>query len=146
MVQSSFSGPPVSDTDAAIEELETQRTIGLTRMEPADPETGPSEGSASSEHTLRYEVEIGSMSKGVEGGQGIIEGTVEITEYVNDDYITSVVVTSSVIVENETPLSLIEDRLLVSTREALKRLAELSDGDLRAFLDTTKRDQDTVYQ
>lgn len=148
MAQSSFSGTPLSPADAAVEELETQRTIGLTRMERADPvETPPLEEVPSGPETVvRYEVEIGSMSEGLDGGQGVMEGAVEITEYVNEEYTNNVVVTSSVIVERETPLGLIEDRLLTATREALKRLAELSDEDLRTFLDRTKKDRDQAYR
>jgi hypothetical protein len=72
------------------------------------------------------------MSNGLDGGQGMVEGHVEITEFVNDEYVGVVSVTSSVIVENDTSLSLIEDRLLGSTKDTHERLAALSAADLRA--------------
>jgi hypothetical protein len=93
----------------------------MERADPADS-LAPEQIPSVPETVVRYGVEIGSLSLGLEGGQGAIEAAVDITEYVNDEYVTNVVVTSSVIVERETPLSLIEDRLLTSTREALKRL------------------------
>jgi hypothetical protein len=136
-----------TDVDAGIEELEAQRTIGLTRMMPADPvDAAPVEDDgAASETITTYEIAIATMSNSLDGGQGVIEGTVEITEYVNDSYVSAVTVTSSVIVENDTPLSLIEDRLLNSTRDTLNRLAGLSESDLRGCFDATKKNQDQAY-
>ncbi|WP_119271470.1 hypothetical protein [Taklimakanibacter deserti] len=139
---------PSTDVEAGIEELEAQRTVGLTRMTPADPvDTAPVEESSTAPETVTtYEIAIATMSNSLDGGQGVIEGTVEITEYVNDTYVSAVSVTSSVIVEKDTPLSLIEDRLLNSTRDTLNRLAGLSESDLRGCFDATKKDQDQAYQ
>jgi hypothetical protein len=76
----------------------------------------------------------------------MVDGQIEITEYVNDEYVAAVSVTSTVIVEHETPLSLIEDLLLNSTRDTLERLAALPAADWRAALDATKKDEDLAYQ
>lgn len=117
-------------------------------MLPADPadEVPAEENSTVDEAVTKYQVAIASMSNGLDGGQGVIEGTVEITEYLNESYVSSVAVTSSVIVERDTALSLNEDRLLNSTREALTRLAGLSDRDLRECFEETKKDQDQACQ
>jgi hypothetical protein len=155
MSHRSFAAPPAtSDADRGLEELELQRTAGLTRMHPADThedigtdhaKPGDQPGVHEGPRT-KFEVRIGSMSNGLDGGQGMVEGQVEITEFVNDEYVGVVSVTSTVIVDNDTPLSLIEDRLLNSTKDTLERLAALPAADLRAALDATKQDEDLAYQ
>jgi hypothetical protein len=155
MSHNSFAAPPLaSDVDRGLEELELQRTVGLTRMHPADAHEGMGvEGTRRGDQPIapegartKFEVRIGSMSVGLDGGQDMVEGQVEITEFVNDEYVGVVSVTSTVTVDNDTPLSLIEDRLLNSTQETLARIAALSAADLRAALDTTKQDEDLAYQ
>jgi hypothetical protein len=147
-VQMPLNPLPPTGAEAGIEQLEAHRTMGLTRMLPADPpnEGAVAEAAEAQEAVTNYEVAIASMSNGLDGGQGVIEGTVEITEYLNDSYVSSVAVTSSVIVERDTPLSLVEDRLLTSTRETLGRLAGLSESDLRECFEGSKKDQDQEYQ
>jgi hypothetical protein len=146
-VQMPLTPLPPTGVEAGIEELEAHRTIGLTRVLPADPteEAPTEENGAVNDAVTKYQVAIASMSNSLDGGQGVIEGTVEITEYLNDSYVSNVAVTSSVIVETDTPLSLVEDRLLNSTRETLARLAGLSDSDLRGCFEDTKKDQDQAY-
>jgi hypothetical protein len=155
MSRNSFITPTgATDVDRGLEELELQRTVGLTRMHPADTpaevETGDTPlaaGQISAEGPrTKFEVRIGSMSNGLDGGQGMVEGQVEITEYVNDEYVGVVSITSTVIVENDTPLSLIEDRLLTSTKDTLERLAAVPAADLRNALDATRQDEDLAYQ
>lgn len=86
------------------------------------------------------------MANGLDGSQVIVEGEVEIVEYLNDEYVSKVSVTSSAIVEPDTPISRIEDRPVSSTREALQRLAALSEIQPRSSLDATKQNQDQAYQ
>ena len=95
----------------------------------------------SSENGIRYEVTISSMSDGMDGAESFIEGVVELTEYVSEDYVSRASITTSVVVDRDTPLRLIEARLLNSTIEALKRAAGLSEDELRGFLETTRSAQ-----
>lgn len=97
---------------------------------------------AASQATTRYEVTIEAMSHGFDGDQGIVEGTVGITEYVNDAYVSHVAVTSSVIVDRDTALRRIEERLLNSTLKSIRPLAQVSDIELRKVFEETKKDQD----
>ncbi|MFZ5672218.1 MAG: hypothetical protein ACOZAM_04565 [Pseudomonadota bacterium] len=141
------SGVIPTDIQDGIKELETHRTIGLTRMESAGTRNErPESDAAAPEHAARYEVVIASMNNGLDGGQGVVEGDVEIVEYLNGEYVSSVRITSSAIVAPDTPLNLIEDRLLNSARETILRLAALSQTDLRSAVDATKEDQDQAYQ
>lgn len=136
-----------ADIEAGLQELETHRTIGLTRMQVGDPVVEqPMQEETAPEDVAKYEISIPSMSNGLDGGQGVLEGEVEIVEYLNDEYVSSVKVKTSAIVEAETPLGLIEDRLLNSTHEAIRRIADLSQAELRSSLDQTKKDQDQAYQ
>jgi hypothetical protein len=124
MPHSSFVAPPAaSDVDRGLEELELQRTVGLTRMHPANihEDIGTDDGAKLGDQPVvdegprtKFEVRIGSMSNGLDGGQGMVEGQVEITEFVNDEYVGVVSVTSTVIVDNDTPLSLL--KIVSSTR------------------------------
>ncbi len=60
---------PSTDVEAGIEELEAHRTIGLTRMRPADPtdEAPLEESSPAEEAVTKYELAIASMSIGLDG-------------------------------------------------------------------------------
>lgn len=144
------SRAPSSSLDDNVEELEAQRTVGLTRVLPADvavndvPDSLAGEGA--SEARTKFEVRIGSMSNGLDGGQGSMQGEVEITEYVNDEYVGAVNATLSIIVEPDTPLGLVEDRFLAATEEMFKRLAAISLDELRLGLDSTKKDEDAAYR
>jgi hypothetical protein len=123
----------------------------VTCMYPIDPaaDDGSHESTIFQEmddDVMRYEIAIQSISSSLDGGHGVVEGVVEVVEYLNDDCVSQVTLTSSAIVEANTPLSLIEDRLLKSTREAVTRLAGLSDTDWRFALDKTKKDRDEADQ
>ena len=93
-----------ADIDAGIQELETHRTIGLTRMHVGDPVVEqPMQEQTAPEDVAKYEISIASMANGLDGGQGVIEGEVEIIEYLNDEYVSSVKVKTSAIVGQRRP-------------------------------------------
>jgi hypothetical protein len=159
----SFAGSsPTDPAEAAMQELESDRTAALTRMHPeevgvelattdagnqaladrADELAALGEGPA--EPQIDHQVRINSIENSLDGGVATFQGEIQIEEFLNNEFVSRITVIVSLGGDETTSIAEVEAALLAQALDSMRIACRLDPEDLMTSLRRTRRDEDVA--
>lgn len=148
---------------AAMEELESDRTAALTRMHPEEvgaeiattdaanqaladrAEELAALGEGPAEQQTDHQVRINSIENSLDGGVATFQGEIQIEEFLDNEFVSRITVIVSVAGDETTSIAEVEAALLAQALESMRIACRLDPQDLMKSLRRTRRDEDLAY-